>query len=182
MTSDPEQPDYNLEYLRVLHFAHPLQNDPEDASAAVTLGFEWAEAGEGQGLFLCRDSAPCADPEHCGRTFWEDAGNAAWLGQGAGGGHEAELTMPWTAKGSDGSGELEVFHLWCCSNCELQGTGAVFDVWVGRFYDLPARLLMYIHETRSHTYGGLRKSMGEMYPDDFNEASFVTLMLYRRTL
>jgi len=43
-------------------------------------------------------------------------------------------------------------------------------------------LLAYLHERRAHTYVGLRTSMGKRYPDGFAESSFVTLILYRRTL
>lgn len=164
--------EYNLEGVKVLHEAHPFQNDPGQASAAVIPGFEWATAGEGQGLFLCRDTGPCKAPDECGRTFWSDRPERPK-------GHEIEVYMPWAV---DSAGTLEMFDLWCCENCAVQGSGAVFDVWVGRFYDLPARLLAYLHEKRGQTYIGLRKSMGKAYPDQFNETSFVTLILYRRTL
>jgi hypothetical protein len=166
--------DYDLTEMVVLHAEHPFQNDPGDASAAVMFGFDWAMIGEGQGIFLCRDTGPCLAPDECAKTFWFDRPEEP-------AGHRIELQMPWPAPGDD-SGALEVFELWCCENCTAEGTGATFDVWVGRFYDLPARLLSYLHETRSHTYTGLRKAMGERYPDRFSEASFVTLVLYRRTL
>lgn len=167
------EPEYNLEALRVLHFEHPLQNNPEDASAAVLLGFEWAEAGEGQGLFLCRDTDRCKAPDICGKTIWDEANDKVRAK-----GHDVGVPLPWNGK----DGKPVVLHVWCCPNCEIQGNGAVFDVWVGRFYDIPARLLAYHHEARSHTYVGLRKSLGKRYPDTFNEASFVTLVLYRRTV
>lgn len=164
---------YNLERLRVLHYEHPLQSNPGDASAAVTLGFGWAETGEGQGMLLCRDRGSCKAPEDCGRTLWVDRDT---VGEG---GHEVVVQLPWA---EDSSGVLASMAVWCCENCTVEGSGAVFDVWVGRFYDLPARLLAYLHERRAHTYTGLRTSMGKQYPDDFSETSFVTLVLYRRTL
>lgn len=169
---EPQEPEYNLELMRVLHFLHPLQNNPEDSSAAVTLGFSWAETGEGQGLFLCRGTAACQNEEDCGRLFWDDVNEELQTG------HKVEVPMPWT----DREGDQVVFEVWCCENCEIVGSGAVFDVWVGRFFDIPARLIAYVHESRAHTYTGLRKSLGEQYPDEFNETSFVTLVLYRRTL
>ena len=130
-------------------------------------------------MFLCRCMKPCKDPEHCGLVFWDEAGNAERIeafGKLAGG-HLVQLKLPWTDK----AGEIVTFDLWCCSNCETQGTGATFDVWVGRFYDVPARLLAYVHESRSHTYVGARKSLGKRFPDEFTEGSFVSLILYRRT-
>jgi hypothetical protein len=162
--------EYNLELARVLHCEHPIQADVEGAAAAVVPGFGWAEAGEGQGLFLCRCMKPCKQPEQCGLTFWTLPLET--------GGHKVVLRLPWS---DDSSGELLTFDLWCCDNCEVQGTGATFDTWVGRFYDVPARLLSYVHELRSRTYIGARKSLGKRYPDVFTEGSYVTLILYRRT-
>ena len=165
--------EYDLAGVKVLHAPHPFQVNAGDPAAALSLGFEWAEVGEGQGIFLCRDTGPCEAPDLCGQTFWSDRPEEPE-------GHEVELPMPWAA---DSSGEaLETFKLWSCVNCTPQGTGATFDVWVGRFYDLPARLLAYLQHKSGHTYIGLRKHMGKTYPDRFSEASFVTLILYRRTL
>jgi len=171
---DPDGSGYDLANLRVLHSQHPLQSDPADVSSTVRLGFKWAEIPVGQGLFLCTCAKKCLDPEHCGRTFFDQV--IVQVGEHPG--HKVDIAMPWSD--GTGSGDLVVFEVWCCPNCEVVGTGSTMDVWVGRFYDIPARLLQYEHETRSRSYAGLRKSMGKAYPDEFTEGSFVTLVLYRR--
>jgi len=171
---DPDGSGYDLANLRVLHSQHPLQSDPADVSSTVRLGFKWAEIPVGQGLFLCTCTKKCLDTEHCGRTFFDQV--IVQVGENPG--HRVDIAMPWSD--GTGSGDLVVFEVWCCPNCEVVGTGSTMDVWVGRFYDIPARLLQYEHETRSRSYAGLRKSMGKAYPDEFTEGSFVTLVLYRR--
>lgn len=163
---------YHLDGVAVMHLHHPLQNEPNEASSAVTLGFEWAEMPPDQGFFLCQCKDDCEDLERCGRTFFDDLEPG-----GVGDGHEVSLAMPWP----DSSGPV-VFDLWCCRVCEAVATGAVYDTWVGRFYDIPARLLSYEHEARRRNYNGLRRSLGERFPDEFSEASYVTVVLYRRTL
>lgn len=168
----PTDDGYDLTDMHVLHSVRPFVAKAGDPSAALLLGLDWAQSGEGTGMFLCRDTGPCEAPDRCSKTFWSDRPEKPK-------GHPVELPMPWSI---DSSGELEVFKLWCCNKCHTEGTAAVFDVWIGRFYDLPARLLSYLNDKRGHTYSGLRRTMGAAYPDQFNEASFVTLALYRRTL
>lgn len=164
--------DFDLSGLKVLHMLHELENDPFDVASTARLGFKWAEAGEGQGLFLCVCTERCTEPEWCGRVFYENVAGSRTDG------HAASVEMPWP--GEDGDSPM-IFEVWCCDNCGVRGTGAVYDVWVGRFFDLPARLLAYEHEKRSRDYAGLKTSMGRAYPDEFTEASFVTVLLYRRT-
>jgi hypothetical protein len=166
-TASPEG-GYDLTGMRVMHMLHPLESTPGSHSTTVRKGFKWAEMA-GAGLFLCVCSAPCKDPELCGRLFWDE--------RPASGGKRVTVKMPWTV-GED-SEELK-FAIWCCDNCRVQGTGAVLDTWVGRFYDIPARLLQYEHERRSRDYAGLLASMRKAYGDTFGEASFVTVVLYRR--
>lgn len=169
---------FDLAQLRVLHMLHELESDPGDMSTSVRLGFKWAEAGEGQGLFLCVCSAPCEDPDLCGRVFFERAVEYQELHDGFAAGREQVFRLPLPDT-EDGKQDL-TFALWVCANCELRGTGAIFDTWVGRFFDIPARLLQYEHEERSRSYLGLRESMGKAYPDAFAENSYVTIILYKR--
>lgn len=169
---------FDLGALKVMHMLHELESKPEDVSSTVRLGFKWAEIGEGQGLFLCVCSAQCLEPQDCGRLFFDKVVENQGLHDGFAAGREQifELPLPDTEDGT----QALVFSLWVCNNCELRGTGAVFDTWVGRFFDIPARLLQFEHEERSRSYLGLRKSMGKAYPDAFAENSYVTLLLYKR--
>ena len=69
-----------------------------------------------------------------------------------------------------------------CINCTRQGTGKVTTTWVGKFSDIPARLIAYEHEVRSREYPGLLASMNKAYGSwtDFDENSTVVIVLYER--
>ena len=56
----------------------------------------------------------------------------------------------------------------------------MFDYWVGRFAELPARLLQWEHDKTSRDYAGLVASMTKAYGDQFAEHQFVTMVIYRR--
>lgn len=62
----------------------------------------------------------------------------------------------------------------------VAGRGRIVTTWVGRFMDIPSRLLQYEHEVRSREYRGLRDSMRKAYGAEFSEEDYVTLVLYRR--
>ena len=170
---------FNLAGMRVMHMLHTLDIDPEATGVTVRLGFKWAEIGEGAGLFLCTCEAPCEDPADCGRLFYEKTVEFQDLHDGFAEGKSQVVELPLPDP-EDGEKKV-VFNLWTCKNCTIQGTGAVYDTWVGRFFDIPARLLQWEHEERSRSYLGLRDSMGKAYPDAFAENSYVTLVMYKRT-
>ena len=69
-----------------------------------------------------------------------------------------------------------------CKNCTICGEGSVEDVWVGRFQDIPARVLRNAHEVRSREYYGLLDSMTKAYGDAFDddEGKLVTVVEYYR--
>lgn len=67
-----------------------------------------------------------------------------------------------------------------CANCDRQGTGEVSDAWIGRFFEVPAKLIEFEHEERSRTYSGLKASMTKAYGDLFTGMSPVVVLLYRR--
>lgn len=163
--------DFDLSGMKMMHMLHACEVTPGDLAVTVRLGFKWAEIGERAGMFLCECSDACTDPEICGRAFYENvqAENPVRITEG----REVLVDFGFVQK------DL-VLSVWCCDNCEVVGTGAVEDLWVGRFHDLPARLLQWEHEVSSRSYAGLRESMKRAYGDRFGEASFVTVVVYRR--
>jgi hypothetical protein len=164
--------DHNLDDLVVMHMLHQLDAKVGDVASTVRSGFKWAEAGEGQGLFLCVCVAPCLDSKNCGRTFWKDTRDTVGIN-----GHKVKVPLKWlTAK----DGTPLTLAIWCCANCSVKGSGSVEATWVGRFHDIPARLLRMEHEVRSRAYDGLFESMQKAYGKGFGEANYVTVVLYRR--
>src|SRR6185295_10469414 len=63
---------------------------------------------------------------------------------------------------------------------DVQGKGTVEGVWVGRFGELPASLIELEHEESSRVYSGLLESMRRAYGEDFEEDTFVTVVMYTR--
>jgi len=63
---------------------------------------------------------------------------------------------------------------------DVQGMGVVLDLWLGRFIDIPARLLKYEHEERSREYDSLYDSMAFAYGDKFDPSKAVVVIIYVR--
>jgi hypothetical protein len=162
---------WELNRMNTLHMLHSLDVEPNDLGSTVRLGFKWAEVGLGAGLALCVCTAHCLHPEICGRVFYPNMEAANDPREG----HEVRLKMPWKEKKRKTD-----LPIWCCTNCEVQGTAGVFDYWVGRFAEIPARLLQWEHDKSSRDYAGLVEAMTRAYGDKFAEHVFVTLVLYRR--
>ena len=64
--------------------------------------------------------------------------------------------------------------------CTSQGTARVVGRWVGRFKDLPARLIALEHSGEDRLYPALLKTMEMAYPG-FTDHDHVTGLLYLRT-
>jgi hypothetical protein len=69
----------------------------------------------------------------------------------------------------------------CLGGCKVVGDGVVSNfIWIGKFQDIPAKLLETEHDCNSRNYTGLLMAMRRGYAD-FQEDDVVVAFSYKRT-
>lgn len=151
--------------MRTMHMLHPLDIAVYDPGSTVRLGFKWADVYHGEQLVLCVCTARCEYNDGCGIA---QPGSAYVY-------MRVRERVGWLRE-VDGVGDR-----WACGTCTPSGVGIVDKpIWVGRFNDMPARVIADEHEYASRTYHGLAESMTRAYGDAFTLDAFVTVIRYTR--
>ena len=146
--------------MKVLHMLHDLDLEVGSIGSTVRKGFKWANMLPLEEIVLCVCRDRCVDGEMCGRSTAQQV-----FGENL-------------FRTSEGHYAFD--DLWSCDNCQATGLGRVTWTWVGRFLEIPARLIANEHEERSRSYTGLLASMTKAYSKLFSEMDFVTVLEYRR--